>query len=245
MKKLLTFLLVFIMLISVHTLAIGEYSYLCKVTEKDMSGTNFSIYFMNCRGHFSNDTVTLYITNTSNDTITVQASVGYGGGKVQTSIESGFVELEPEQTGRFVLENLSKYPEKANDDLGYVPGSHLSENSVVLLKLQNVKAGDTFVVTGIDGFKGLRNTTFSDFNDASAVQRFPFVAKYVNESKLVIKDKEVEPDEKKSYEYTLEQPDNESVTSFITFVAVSAVVCLGGIVIYTISFIRKRSEKDD
>ena len=244
MKKIFAIIMVFIIVLSVNVLALGEYSYNCKVTERDMSGAKFRIYFINCRGHYYNDTVTVYVTNTSKDPINVQVSVGYGGGEVQTSVESGYVELESEVTGRFVLEHLSAYPEKANDDLGYVPGSALGENSVVIVELQNAKKGDTFVVSGIDQYGSARNTSHANFNDGSAIQRYPFIAAYVNESKLVVKDKEKSKAET-TYEYTLEQPDNETVIKFLIIVTSSAVLCVGGLAIYIFSYVRKRRENND
>ncbi len=242
MKKLLICFLVFTILISVNTFALGEASYKFTMFKEDLSGTNYRVYLTKCQGHYSNGTVNLYITNTSKSSMKFQVTIGYSGASVQTSVESGYVEIPPKVTGRFELTDLDKYPEKTNDDLGYRPNSKLSGNSVVQIQVQSAFEGATFVVTGIDNFERSRNVNYSDFKNSDAIQRQAFVPAYVTQSKLVIKE-EIDPD-KESYEYTLQQPDSQTVQVAVKVIIASAIVCAGAITIYTVCHIKRRKKHD-
>lgn len=245
MKKLVSLFLIIFILFSTFVVygAVSEESYLCTVFESDISDTNYQIYFMGCRGHYQDNAVTLYITNTSKEAINFQVIVGYSGSKENpTSVESGYVKLEPGVTGKFVVDNLSSFPEKANTDLGYVPNSQLGYNSVVRVQASNINVGDTFLVCGIDRYKSARDTSYKEIEAAAIISK-PTNYAYINDAKLVIK-KEVEQG-KEIKEYTLEQPDSETVDKFLIFVVSSAIVCVGGIIIYTFAFITKRRENDD
>lgn len=244
MKKIIVYFLIISLLLSVNTFAIGKASFKCTIYKSDMSGDYFRIYFIRCKGHYSNDTVNIYVTNTSEDVMKFQVTVGYGGANVQTSIESGYVEIPPEVTGRFELTELSRYPEKANTDLGYVQGSKLNANSVIQIQVQGCKEGATFVVSGIDSYDSIRNTKHTDFKNADAVQQQTFVPSYITNSRLVIKE-EKKYEEEKSYEYTLEQPDNDTVKTFFDITVVSGAVCLGAIGIYTVCHFIKRRKNND
>ena len=69
---------------------------------------------------------------------------------------------------------------------------------------------------------------------------------YINDAKRVIKKETEEKNAADKFNgYTLTQPDSESVEGFLRFVVTSAIVCVGGIVIYTFSFIIRRRKKDD
>ncbi len=246
MKKVITiFLIVFMMcsMISVQA-AVPEESYQCTVFESDLSGTNYQIFLSGCWGHFYDDSVTVYLTNTSKKAISFQVSVGYSGSEERpTSVDSGYVELEPGVTGKFVLANLSSFPEKANNDLGYVPNSKLSRSSVVRIQARNISAGDTFNISGIPVFAYARDTSFKELEPNSLMNAFTDY-NAINEAKLVIK-KETEEDDSSELKYTLVQPDVETVNKFIIFVVSSAIVCAGGIIIYTYTFITKRRKNDD
>ncbi len=244
MKKLLVSILIISLLLSVNTFAVTQSSYKCTIYKNDMSGENFKIYLMRCEGHYSNDTVTVYITNTSKKTMKFQVMVGYGGANVQTTVESGYVEIPPEVTGRFELTELSKYPEKTNDDLGYRPGSKLNGNSVVQISVQGCEAGSTFVITGIARFQNSRNSNYVNFKNADAIQPYVFVPAYVTQSKLVIK-KEVEEKDQVSYEYTLQQPDNDTIKTFFDITIASGATCLVAIGIYTVCHFIKRRKNND
>ena len=245
MKKIIAFVfIIMLVLSSVSVSALGTESLKCTVFKEDLSGDSYQLYFSNCRGHYSSGAVTVYVTNTSKHSAKFQVTVGWQGSKVQTMVESGYVELKPGVTGRFVLENLSEYPEKANDDLGYVPNSKLGENSVVRVMARGLEENDTFVVTGIDSYSMVRDSGFSDITP-NAVMKQPLVPQYVSESKLVIKDEEKEDKgDGSEYLYTMVQPDTESVNKFIIATVASAVLCLGGIAIYTVSFIIRRNKND-
>lgn len=247
MKKLVAMLLTILMIISIVSItayaAIPEQSFQCTVVEADLSGENYQIYFMGCRGHYENGVVTLYITNTSNKDIDFQVAIGYSNSDKEhpTTVESGYVTLKPGITGKFVLENLAKTPEKSNDELGYIPNSQLSENSVVRVQARGIKAGDTFIVCGFNRYYNLRDTNYAAL-EVGSVTAVPTSYLYINDAKLVIK-KEVK--EKESNEYTLMQPPTEVVNALITFTVSSAIVCVGGLIIYTVVFIIKRRQNDD
>lgn len=242
MKKLFAiFLMLAILSVTVTAIVPGQ-SFLCTVYETDSSGENYQIYFSNCRGHYENDAVTIYVTNTTDREIDFQVTIGFSGSKENpTSVESGYVTLKPYVTGKFVLENLFNVPEKANNDLGYIPNSHLSANSVVRVQARGIKEGDTFLVCGFSRFWGAWDTNFSGL-EPNAIITVPTTYGYINDAKLVVK-KEVK--EKAVTEITLEQPDTETVNKFITFTVASAIVCAGGLIIYTVTFIIKRRQKND
>ncbi len=246
MKKFFILFLIFTMLIiGISANAVSEISYKCTLLEGDISGENYQIYFSNCKGHYANDEVTVYVTNTSKSKALFQVTVGFQGGKVQTTAESGYVELDTGVTGKFVLTDISQYPEKANTDLEYVPGSALGESSVVRVQVKGLKAGDTFIVSGIERFAQARDTSFQAI-EANAIMNVLTDYTYINDARLVIKKETEEKDEdREPTEYTLTQPDSETVDKFLTFVVTSAIVCVGGIILYTVSFITKRREKDD
>ena len=107
MKKLLVICLIVAVLLSVNTFAIGKASLKCTIYEEDLSGTNYRLYLGKCTGHYSNDTVTIYITNTSDEAMKFQVMIGYSGASVPTTVESGYVEIPSGDTGRFVLTELS------------------------------------------------------------------------------------------------------------------------------------------
>ena len=147
------------------------------------------------------------------------------------------------------LENKSVFASreelyKANTDLGYVQGSKLNGNSVIQIQVQGCKEGATFVVSGIDSYDSIRNTNYTDFKNADAVQQQTFVPSYITNSRLVIKE-EKKYEEEKSYEYTLEQPDNDTVKTFFDITVVSGAVCLGAIGIYTVCHFIKRRKNND
>ena len=242
MKKIVAVLMILFIVSVTAYAAVPSQSYLCTVNEVDLSGDSYQLYFMGCRGHYENGAITLYITNTSKQKIDFQVIIGYSGSKeVPTTAESGYVTLEPGVTGKFILENLFNIYEKANTDLGYVPDSHLSENSVVRVQAKGIKAGDTFIVCGFHSYYAARDTNYSGV-EAGSVMSVPTSYIYINDAKRVIK-KEVE--EKEVTEYTLTQPATETVNGLITFTVSSAIVCVGGLAIYLTVFIKKRRENDD
>ncbi len=241
MKKLLVICLIFALLLSVNTFAIGRASLKCTVYEEDLSDSNYRLYLSRCSGHYLNDTVTVYITNTSDEKMKFQVMIGYSGESVQTTVESGYVEIPPGVTGRFVLNELSKYYEKTNDSLGYNPNRKLGANSVVQIMVQNAFVGATFVVSGIDSYQTVRNVHYTGTN-ANAVIYDKFIPSYVTQSKLVIKKAEAE--EGQSYEYTLSQPDNKSVKYFMIASVASASLGAVAIVVYTICHIKRRNSND-
>ena len=159
-----------------------------------------------------------------------QVMVGFSGATVQTTVESGYVELDKGVTGKFVLTDLSKYHEKTNDELTYNPNSTLSANSVVQIMVQEAFVGATFVITGIDSYSSIRNIDYTDAHP-NAVVYGDYVADYVEQSKLVIKQDEPEEVGEK-YEYTLSQPDNQSIKIFVNIVATSFLLGMVAMVIY-------------
>jgi len=245
MKKIFAILMIFICLSVTASAVIASDSYFVTVDEADLSGSNYQIYFQRCLGHYDyeKDAATIYVTNTSDEKIDFQVTIGFSGSSEHpTSVESGYVTLEPHVTGKFVLEDLYELPEKANNDLGYVPNSHLGEGSVVRVQARKIKAGDTFIVCGFNAFGAMRDSNYSNI-EANAVMLKPTIYEYINEARLVIK-KPVE-EEKEVTEYTLTQPATDDVNNFITFTVVSFIVCIGGLIIYTVVFVIKRREKND
>lgn len=244
MKKFCVFFLIIVLLLSINTFALGQSAFKCTILSNDISNDSYRIYFIRCKGHYSNDTVNIYVTNTSKKAMKFQVTVGYGGADVQTTVESGFVEIPPEVTGRFELTELSRYPEKANTDLGYVPGSKLSESSVIQIHVQDFQEGATFVVSGFDSYESIRNTNYSAFKNQAAVQQQAFIPAYITNAKLVIKEKTEYKDDS-SYEYTLSQPDNDTVKIFFDITVASAAACLGAIGVYTVCHLIKRRKNND
>ena len=242
MKKIIAVLMILFIISVTAFAAVPEESYKCTVNKADLAGENYQLYFTGCVGHYSNDAVTIYITNTSKREIEFQVTIGYSGNSENpTSVESGYVKLPVGVTGEFFLENLRNTPERANNDLGYVPNSHLSERSVVRIQARGIKEGDTFVVCGFRYQGSVRDTNFSELEAGSII---PVVTSYadINDAKRVIK-KEVE--EKETTEFTLFQPPTEAVNGLITFTVSSLIVCVGGLIIYTVVFVMKRRNNDD
>ncbi len=242
MKKIIAILMIIFTLSVTAYAAVPEESYKCTVNKADLSGENYQIYFTGCMGHYENDAITIYVTNTSKREIEFQVTIGYSGSnETPTTVESGYVKLPVGVTGKFVLENLMNTPEKANNDLGYVPNSHLSEKSVVRVQARGMEEGDTFIVCGFRHYGVVRDTTFSNLEAGSVI---PVATSYVyiNEAKLVIKE---EVEEKEVTKYTLYQPPIEVVNGFITLTVSSAIICIGGLIIYTVVFIKKRREHND
>lgn len=246
MKKFIAIILIIIAFSSISvSAAVPEQSFLCTVCEGDISGSNYQIYFMSCNGHYDyeKDEVTIYITNTSKNAIDFQVTVGYSGSEQNpTTVELGYVKLEPYVTGKFVLKNLYDFPEKSDVDRG-ITDSHLGANSVVRVQARNIKVGDTFIVCGMNRYGSMRDSNYTNMEPNSVISR-PTVYEYINSARLVIK-KEVEEEEKEETGYTLEQPPTEVVNKFITITVASAIICVGGLIIYTFVFIVKRRENDD
>ena len=242
MKKLLVVILIFALLLSVNAFALGKASLKCTVYPDDLSGTNFRLYFIKCTGHYSRDTVTVYITNTSDKPMKFQVMVGYAGATVQTTVESGYVEIPKGVTGRFELNELSKYHEKTNDELTYDPNVKLSANSVVQIMVQDAYEGATFVVTGIDSFQSVRNTNFA-LASSNVVVTEKFVPAYVTQSRLVIK-RDEPVNEGEAHEYTLSQPDNQSIRYFVKITAGSLSLGMVATVIYALCHKKRRNNND-
>lgn len=242
MKRFLAVLLIFALLLSVNVFAQGTTSYKCTMFAEDLSGTNYRLYLARCTGHYSNDTVTVYITNTSDKPMKFQVMVGYSGGTVQTTVESGYVEIPKGVTGRFVLTELSKYHEKTNDELTYNPNSTLGKNSVVQIMVQNAFEGATFVITGIDSYQNIRNVNYTAPNPNALVKDM-FVPAYITQSKLVIK-REEPIENSEQLEYTLSQPDNQSIKYFVNITVISVSIGIVALVVYGICHIKRRNSND-
>lgn len=225
---------------TIGAVAIAPVAYSITVTKEESSGNTHILYILNPSGHYDsqNDSATLYITNTSGHGIKFEMFVGYAGSTVKTDIATGAVKVPSGVTARFSVSGLKGIPEKANDDLGYVPGSHLSEGSVVRIFASGVEEGDTFTVSGI-GIGGARNTFFKE---TSAVQGIDFDVNKIKDAKNVIAE---EPDNAETVQaepfgIVLKQPSGKAVNSFITAVAVSAGLFIGGAAIYICSMIIRR-----
>ena len=111
MKKLCVLLAVLSVLLSAPRIfALGTGAYSCTVLAEDMSETSYQLYLSGCSGHYdaAGDSITLYITNTCSEERSFQLTVGYSGDQVQTTVESGFVVLPPQTTGKFQLTELSR-----------------------------------------------------------------------------------------------------------------------------------------
>lgn len=227
-----------VMCCAINAAAIAPAAYSVTVTNEDSSGNAYILYIVNPSGHYDSqtDTATVYITNTSSHDIGFEMSVGWAGSTVKTDITTGNVKVSGGVTARFSVSGLKDIPEKANDDLGYVPDSHLSEGSVVRIRLTGFQAGDTFTVSGIN-IGSTRNTSFKETNAAESVV---FDAKSIENAKNVIADEEEEPKTTEEFGIVLTQPSNETVTKFITIVAVSAGLFVGGAAIYICSMIIRR-----
>lgn len=247
MKKicvLLTVLLVFLYV--PQAAAVSGYAYSCTVFKEDMSETSYQLYLSGCSGHYNamDDSVTLYITNTSSQERSFQLTIGYSGDQVQTTVESGFVVLQPQATGKFYLTELSHYPEKANDELGYIPNSHLSGTSVVRVQVSKVQEGDSFILSGLDGYASVRDTKFSDCSPQALAPCKPDTEAIAN-AKLVIKDEGSDAVPEEAFGITAVQPDIKTIDTFVLIVVVSAILCAGGFVIYLFTYISKRRQKND
>ncbi len=245
-KTLCAILCLFMLICSVSVSAAGTGALLCTLHKEDMSGNAYMLFLMGCTGHYNaeNDTVTLYITNMSAKDAEFQVHVGYSGdaGKKVTSIASGFVKLGAGVTAKFELSGLYDVPEKANDELGYVPDSHLSGKSVLRIQTQGLEDGDSFKISGIDSYSGARNTYYKEFATSSIIQTNSDLSELA-EAKKVIIDEQAEDD--KPFGWTLKQPSDEFIDGFTVFIAVSAILCAGGVVIYSVSIILKRRHQHD
>lgn len=240
MKKILAAAIAVITVIccTINAAAIVPTAYSVTVTNEDSSGNTYILYIINPSGHYDSqtDTATVYITNTSGHDIRFEMFVGWAGNTVKTDIGTGSVKVSGGETARFSVSGLKDVREKANDDLGYVPDSHLSEGSVVRIRLSGVSEGDTFTVSGIN-IGSAKNTSFKDMN---AIQSVSFDAEKIENAKNVIADEEEEPKSTEEFGIVLTQPSNETVTKFITIVAVSAGLFVGGAAIYICSMIIRR-----
>lgn len=224
----------------INAAAIAPAAYSVTVTKEESSGNTYILYILSPSGHYDSqtDSATLYITNTSGHGIKFEMFVGYAGSAVKTDIASGAVKVPSGVTARFSVSGLKDIPEKANDDLGYVPDSHLSEGSVVRISASGVEEGDTFTVSGIN-IGGARNTFFKE---TSAAQSIDFDVNKIKDAKNVIagENDNAEPVQTEQFGIVLKQPSNETVTKFITIVAVSAGLFVGGAAIYICSMIIRR-----
>lgn len=227
-----------------HTLnvsAVAPNSYSVTVTKNDSSGSTYILYILSPSGHYDSqtDTATVYITNTSGHEIRFEMFVGYAGNKVKTDLGTGEVKIPGGVTACFSVSGLKDIPEKANDDLGYVPYSHLKEGSAVRICAKGIEEGDTFTVSGIV-IGDVRNTYF-DAIGTDAVESTFFDADLIENAKTVIPDEnDGSTETNEPFGIVLEQPSNESVTTFITIVAVSAGLFIGGAAIYICSMIIRR-----
>lgn len=247
MKKLCVLLAVLSVLLSAPRIfALGTGAYSCTVLAEDMSETSYQLYLSGCSGHYdaAQDSVTLYITNTGSEERSFQLTIGYSGDKVQTTVESGFVVLQPQATGKFQLKELSQYPEKANDELGYVPNSHLGGNSVVRIQMSKAQEGDSFMITGIDGYSTARDSGFSELSSRALVP-CAFDADAVLNARLVIKDEGSGEIAQEEFGISARQPSLKTVDTFVIFVVCSAIVCAGGLGIYLFTYISKRRKRND
>ena len=247
MKKLCVLLTVLFVLLYVPKIsALGSGAYSCTVMEEDMSDTSYQIYLSGCSGHYdaAGDSITLYITNTSAEAKNFQVTIGYSGDQVQTTAESGYVVLQPQATGKFLLQNISQYPERANDELGYVPNSHLSGNSVVRVQISQVQEGDSFVISGLDGYASARDSNFGEVS-AQALRPCAFDTEAILNAKLVNKDEESEESSPEEFGITAEQPSIQIIDTFVILIVSSAILCAGGLVIYLFTYISKRRQQND
>ena len=240
MKKTVACLILLICLLtcSLRVCAMGINSYEFTMLKNDMNGENYQVYISGASGQYDagTDSVTLYFTNTSDHEFSVQMTVGWEPSTVKTKIDSGYLTVQPEVTAAFTLEGLSEIPEKSNDELGYVPGRFLGANSVIRFQIEGVKENDTFVVSGINGYKVVRDSAFSVM-EPEAVKELPLQTQYVTNARKVIS---VQPSgEEKDYSITAETPKMENVNKFFKFIACSAVLCAGGLIIYIVTSLMK------
>ncbi len=243
MRKIISVFIAFIiMILPIGVFASAEKTYSFTVGKEDLSGNNFQIFLINCSGHYSaeNDSVSLYVTNTSSAKATFQLHVGYSGSADKpTSIDGAPREIAPGKSVEFIVTGLKKALEKANDELGYVPGKTLSANSVVRISAVGLGEGDTFEVTGIS-IGAARNTYYKETNNYKETT----YNKAITSSAEIVDQSSVTPTPE-VFGYTMTQPSMEFVNGFITFIGVSAVLCIGGIAIYTVSAIIKRRKSND
>lgn len=244
MKKTIACLMLIVCLFacSLRVCAMGINSYEITMLKNDMSGENYQLYISGASGHYDagTDSVTVYFTNTSDHEFSVQMTVGWEPSTVKTKINSGHLTVQPEVTAAFTLEGLSEIPEKANDELGYVPGRFLGANSVIRFQIEGVKENDTFVLSGINGYNVMRDSSFSEM-EPEAVKELPLQTQYVTNARKVIS---VQPSgEEKDYSITAETPKMETVNKFFKFIACSAVLCAGGLIIYIVTSLMKKRRK--
>ncbi len=248
MKKIIcSVLCVIILLLQLTVSAAGTNALLCTLHTEDMAGTAYQLFLMRCTGHYDagTDSVTLYITNMSNKDAEFQVHIGYNGDadKKVTSISSGFVKLGAGVTAKFELTDLYDVPEKANDDLGYVPDSHLSGTSVIRIQSNGLEAGDSFRIMGIDSYGEARSTAFKLISEGAVITTSGELSDMAD-AKKVIKDKDAEG-ENKTFGWTMKQPSEKLVDGFTIFIAVSAILCAGGVIIYLFSILIKRRKQHD
>lgn len=241
MKKVLLCLIVLtVLLLSFPVSAHSENAYLITMREEDMKGSKYQLFMMNCSGHYDADTdsAALYIGNLSNKKADFEICIGWEGNNPITFVRSGAVTLEPGQMGKFVLTGLYAVPEKANDELGYVPGSHLSGNSVIRICVSNAEEGMSFLLAGLNAYGYFRNTYFVEpktgFIRPAGLQN-------VDGARLVIADEDTA---KANEKITLGIPETGKVQMFLNFTVLSAVLCAGGLILFTVRYFVKEKKHD-
>lgn len=249
MKKLICAITAIMLLIisSLPVNALTAKTYLFVLKEEDMVGENYELFLLNCHGQYSkeSDSVTVYITNYSDREGKFEVLVGYSGSKVKTDISVGSVGIKNGVTAKFVIENISSVPEKANDDLGYVPNSFLDGDSVIRIKVSGLTKGDSFTVSGMSVGR-MMSTSFKPLSEGGHYESV-FNEEDINEAKSVIPDdgeNTVESEKTDKYTNTLEQPTQKEVTFFITLVAIAVAMFAGGAIIYICALILKRRRED-
>lgn len=246
MKKLLCAFTAIMLLVigelSVNALSPSAYKFILR--EEDMSGDNYELFLLQCNGHYSkeNDSVTVYITNLSDREGKFEVLVGYSGSTVQTDVSVGTVGIKHGVTAMFVIENISSIPEKANDDLGYVPNSSLSGNSVVRIRVSGLTKGDSFIVSGLTA-SSMRSTSFTPLSEGGYTVT-SYSSELIGNAKRVIPDENDTDSDDTSYTTTLEQPTQKEVMLFITLVGVAVALFIGGIIIYICSAVLKRRREN-
>ena len=240
-KFILVLTVLAVMLFSLPVSAQAQNAYLITLRQEDMNGSNYQLYMTRCSGHYDadKDTVTLYIRNVSDKEADFEVCIGWDGKNPITFVQSGAVTLKPGQMGKFVLTGLYDVPEKANDDLGYVPDSHLSGSSVIRICISNAKEGMSFLLAGVDSYGYLRNSGFTEPNPGfiRGVGR-----QSVDDALLVITDEEEKTG--KDMKITLEVPETEKVQTFLTFAVSSAVLCAGGLILFIIRYFIREKKHD-
>jgi len=238
-----------IVALTVIALAVSGFSVSAKTLENlqavqitaqkaDINGTNYNLFLSNNTGHYDSETdsVIVYIQNSSKKEMNFQVCVGWAKSTVDTSVDSGFVTLKPGVIGKFVLPNISNYPEKANDAKGYVEGSHLSERSVVRIEVQNCSEKNTFIIFGIQSGQ-IKNKSLAELASGT-VKSIEMPSDAPDSAKLVIKDEEAEDEEEFGWKIE-EHPTEEQLTKGIRIIVASAILCVGGLIAYTFAYIVK------